>query len=350
MLLMQRYNQAVVAGEIQDDQLQRQIIPSLQRMIGELEKPALRWFRRRQAQAIQGLYLYGPVGAGKTFLMDLFYQCVMIPHKTRVHFHQFMQQVDAQLRLLQGHPNPLQCIAKNLAKTTHLLCLDEFLVLDVATAMILAEFIKHLLAQNVVLVITSNTCPDDLYLNGLQRVRFLPVIDLLKQHCEVFDLKDAHDYRLGRAPKLKAYCYPLDPPTQQQLEQQFDALVVGGLDYTALSVQGRVIPFFKRSEGVIWFQFDVICNLPRSQLDYLELANRFAVIFVSDIPQLTVNDTVKALLLTHFIDVMYDRRVRVIISAAVPIEALYVNGEVLTAFQRTRSRLEEMQSADYFSK
>lgn len=347
MTLRVNYDDAVLRGDIKDDPHQRVIIESLQRVANELERPRHFWFQRRPKKVVNGVYLYGPVGVGKTFLMDLFYQNVGERHKLRVHFHQFMQQIDGQLRQLQGHADPLKCIAAKLSKTTRLLCLDEFLVTDVGTAMVLAELIKHFFLNGLVLVVTSNTRPDDLYLNGLQRVRFLPAIALMKQHCEVIDLTEHHDYRRGRTPWTKAYFCPLNKDAQTAMEEQYAEFAGGVSDNSPLNVQGRVIPYLKRSQRVVWFQFDVICNLPRSQLDYLEIANRFETVFISDIPVLTVSDTVRALLLTHLVDVMYDRKVRLILSAAAAIDALYVEGEVAVAFQRTRSRLQEMQSVDY---
>ena len=347
MILTGNYDAAIARGEIQDDPLQRGVLRSFQRVADALDRPRHFWFRRQPKEGIKGLYLYGPVGGGKTFLMDLFYHHVQERHKSRMHFHQFMQQVDGQLRRLQGHSDPLKVIAKNLAKTTRLLCLDEFLVQDIATAMILAELITFMYAEGIVLVMTSNTAPDNLYLKGLQRVRFLPAIALIKQHFEVIDLTERRDYRLGRTPLEKAYLYPLNEKNDAIMASQFNILVKGRADAAVLSVQGRDIPTIQCSELVAWFEFDVICQLPRSQLDYLEIAQRFHTIFVSRVPVLSVHDTIKALLFTHFIDVMYDSKVRVILSAAAPIDELYLEGEVYIAFQRTRSRLQEMQSVDY---
>lgn len=347
MWLKQLYAKAIGRGEIHDDPLQRVVLESLQQVANALENQSMRWFRPWKKDSINGVYLYGPVGAGKTFLMDMFYQNVNVRGKTRIHFHQFMQKIDAQLRQLQGHPNPVKFIAKQWAKTTRLLCLDEFLVQDVATAMMLAELIQVMLEGGVVLVITSNTAPDDLYRDGLQRVRFLPAIALIKQHCEVIDLTERRDYRLGHAAFAQAYLCPLNKKTQTMMEAQFQELDAGALNEAPLMVQGRVIATVKRRERAVWFEFDVICNLPRSQLDYLEIASRFTTVFVSDIPILSVNDTVRAILLTHFIDVMYDRRVRLRLSAAAPIDRLYLEGEVSSAFQRTQSRLQEMQSVAY---
>lgn len=347
MTLLSHYEAAVARGDIQDDPLQRHILLSLQRLADDIASPRHFWFRRSLNKAIKGIYLFGPVGAGKTFLMDLLFRHVDERHKLRIHFHQFMQQVDGQLRQLQGHSDPLKVIAKKLAKSTHLLCLDEFLVHDIATAMILAQLLKFLFAEGVVLVMTSNTAPDQLYLNGLQRARFLPAIALIKAHCEVIDMLAHRDYRLGRLPLAKAYLYPLNESNDTMMLAQFSAVAKHWTEHLVLSVQGREIQTVRCSELVAWFEFDVICQLPRSQLDYLDIAKRFHTIFVSNVPALTGHDTVRALLLTHFIDVMYDSKVRVIISAEVPIHELYEQGELAITFQRTRSRLDEMQSIDY---
>ena len=346
MNLNDAYDLAISKGEISDDPLQRQILAPLQRLADDLIRPQHSWFKRGKKK-VTGIYLYGPVGAGKTFLADLFYQHVSERFKVRFHFHHFMQQLDAQLRKFQGKKDPLRLIAANLAKTTRLLFLDEFLVYDIADAMILAELLKELIAQGVVLMATSNTRPDDLYLNGLQRSRFLPAIELIKSHCEVWVLADNRDYRLGRTPLLQAYLSPNNDETTHLMAQQFSAIALHIVDDVDLDVQNRLIPCLKCSDRAVWFRFDVICNLPRSQLDYLEIADRFDTIFVSDIPAITSNDAAGTLLLTNLIDVLYDKGVRLIVSAAVPLEELYAPGDVREACQRTLSRLQEMQSVDY---
>lgn len=347
MTLLDVYNTAIASADITDDAAQRAVIVDLQRLTDALTQPPRRWYTLGRKKPINGVYLHGPVGVGKTYLVDLFYEAIPDTHKARFHFHHFMQQIDSQLRRLQGQKDPLRRIAADLAKSTRLLCLDEFLVHDVADAMILSELLQALFAYDIVLVATANTAPDDLYLKGVQRTRFLPAIALIKQHCEVLQLTNDHDYRLGRAPLGEAYLCPLDESAHNSLITQFNSMAKTPVEKGELIVQQREIPCIKYSERTVWFAFDVICNMPRCQLDYLEIADRFDTVFVSDIPQLGEQDTVRALLLIHFIDVMYDRGIRLIISAAVPASQLYVAGAMQTSFKRTLSRLEEMHSADY---
>lgn len=347
MSILARYQQAVFNQEIEDDLRQREVVCELDRLAGELSLPRRSWFARIRGLQSKGIYLHGPVGVGKTFLLDLFYQYLPYRYKARFHFHHFMQQVDAKLRQLQGEKNPLQKIALELSKSVKLLCFDEFMVHDVAHAMILAEFLQALVTRGVVLVMTSNTAPEHLYLNGVQRARFLPVIALIQQHCQVLRLEEKKDYRLGKAPLFEAYLCPAGPEADQKLNQQFMSLASSVEEKGALRVQNRAIPYIKCSVRAVWFDFAVICNLPRSQLDYLEIADRFDTVFVSNVPVLTEKDTAAVILLMHFIDVMYDRGVRLLLSAAVPLEQLYRKGEMLKEFKRTLSRLHEMQSLDY---
>ncbi len=350
MNLIVQYEAAINRGEIEDDPLQRDILSHMQRLAKDLQKANSSWFSCWYRPPIQGLYIYGPVGAGKTYLVDLFYDSIDESKKARFHFHHFMQQIDGQLRLMQGQKNPLQIIAKKLAKSTRVLCFDEFLVHDVAYAMILAELIQAITAHGVILVISSNTKPDDLYLNGVQRQRFLPAIAALNAHCEVLNLNEQRDYRVGREPLVDAYLYPLNAYTNQTMEAQFLSLAGDFQENGAIKIQNRDIPYLKCAEKVIWFAFDVICNLPRSQLDYLELADKFDAIFISDVPELTEKHTLQTIMLIHLIDVMYDRGVNMIISAQVPLEKLYTTGEMAETFKRTLSRLVEMQSVDYLSR
>ncbi|WP_133130869.1 cell division protein ZapE [Legionella yabuuchiae] len=347
MNLLAHYEAAIAEGRIEDDSLQRQILTNLQQLANELVRTN-RWFKRRTS--ITGLYLYGPVGAGKTLVMDLFYQTIPLENKSRFHFHHFMQQVDAQLRSLQGLKDPLKTIAADLAKKNRLLCLDEFLVYDIADAMILAQLLKELFSRKVTLVATSNTPPDQLYLKGLQRARFLPAIDLITTHCQIMTLGDKRDYRLGKAPSVQAYLYPLNEATANKMSAQFDAIAPKAETQSTITVQTREVVCKKVSQDAVWFDFDVICNLPRSQLDYLEIADRFNIVFVSGVPIFSSQDTVKVILFMHFIDVMYDQGVRVILSAQAPPDKLYPQGSLYAEFQRIVSRLFDMQSLDYLNR
>ncbi len=350
MTLIEIYNAAVERGEISDDTLQRDVVAYLQRVADDLVTPVRVWFNWGRKKFVTGLYLHGPVGVGKTYLMDLFYENVEEPQKARFHFHHFMQQIDAQLRRLQGQKNPVRRIAADLAKSTRLLCLDEFLVHDVADAIILAALLSALFEHNIVLVATANAQPDDLYANGVHRERFLPAIALIKQHCQVLLLNHDRDYRLGRAPVLQAWLCPLDDAAHRALVAQFTAIAVNPTDGITLTVQNRAITCVKCSDQAVWFAFNVICNVPRCQLDYLEIAERFDTVFVSEIPVLTADDTVRAMMFIHFIDVMYDRGIHLIVSASVIASKVYVRGAMLKSFQRTLSRLEEMQSVDYLER
>lgn len=350
MTLMTQYEAAIHRGEIDDNLLQREIVQHFQRLDEEVKKSHASWLSFLIKSRIKGIYLYGPVGVGKTYLVDLFYEFLEEKKKARFHFHHFMQQVDAQLRLLQGQKNPLLQIAKKLAKKTRVLCFDEFMVHDVAYAMILAELLKALVAHGVILVISSNISPDDLYRNGVHRKRFLPAIAAINNNCEVLYLDAQRDYRVGRTPLLDAYLYPLNEQTSEAMEKQYMLLNSEFQDHGVVTIQKRKIPYLKCGEKSIWFAFEILCNLPRSQLDYLELADRFDTIFLSDVPALTVNHTLQTIMFIHFIDVMYDRGINIIISAEVAADKLYIEGEMKDTFTRTLSRLLEMQSVDYLTR
>lgn len=349
MNLLDEYQKAVAQSQLVNDPLQREILNHMQRLADDLlsQKPSWFYWRRK---FIQGIYLYGSVGAGKTFLMDFMYQHISERKKARFHFHHFMQQIDAQLRKLQGHKDPLRTIAKHIAQSIRLLCFDEFMVHDVAHAMILAELLKELMNQGVILVFSSNTKPDDLYLNGVHRKRFLPAIELIKQHCEILCLSEHRDYRRGREPVVEAYLSPLNQQNEQKMEEQFTRMTTDIQQQGLIQIQNREVAFFKKGTQAIWFDFAVLCNLPRSQLDYIELAERFDILFLSNVPALTEKHTAQTIMFIHLIDVLYDCGIKLVLSAAVPVEQLYVQGEMKTTFQRTLSRLLEMQSMDYLAR
>ena len=259
-----------------------------------------------------------------------------------------MQWVDQELRRLQGVHDPLQVVVRGLVAEVRVLCLDEFLVQDVAHALILGDLLQGLLAHGVVLIATANTAPDDLYKDGVHREYFLPAIELIKRDCRVMQLNATCDYRLGRAPSITAYFWPLTAENQQAFSQTFAALIAADvLQPNHLTIQNRTIDAVRCTAKVVWFEFDVLCNLPRSQLDYLQLAHIFETIFVSYIPALLPDDIARVVLFIRLVDVLYDQRVRLVILAAVPVEGLYVSGPMAGEFKRTLSRLQEMQSVDY---
>ncbi len=349
MTMLTSYDALVARGDIEDDDEQRQLLVVFEKVAVQLEQVAQKkkWPWQKKTKEKRGIYLHGPVGTGKTFLMDLFYEGIDESRKGRFHFHHFMQQVDVQLRRLQGHQDPLRYLACEIAKSLRILCFDEFLVYDVAQAMILAELLQALLAEGIVLVTTSNTPPDDLYLNGVQRERFLPAIELIKSHCDVISLSHQRDYRLEREQALETYFYPLNSHHEKRLAEQFDLLEAKSHNEGLLMIQNREISYLRCGEKTVWFDFKMICNLPRSQLDYLEIADRFSTIFVSDIPDLTKSSSVFVILFIQFVDVLYDRGIRLVISAEVALSELYVSGSMFNEFKRILSRLEEMQSVDY---
>jgi len=346
------YEEAVVAGALIDSANQRGVLQKLQTLTEAVDAShhAPWWRRWWRAKSPQGLYLHGPVGAGKTYLMDLFYEHLPESHKQRFHFHKFMQYVDDALRQHQGRRNPLRHIAARLARSAHVLCLDECLVEDVADASMLAELVNVLFSQGMILVVTSNTQPDDLYVDGLHRERFLPAIALLKQHCDVMCLDDHRDYRVGRDALPEAYFFPINAANEASMLARFKALACDTVldDVGEMSIQHRFISYIKQAGRAVWFDFDVICNLPRSQLDYLEIAEKFDTVCVSHVPAIGADEPARIVLFIRFVDVMYDQGIRLVLLAAVPLEGLYTEGPMSNMFQRTLSRLQEMQSADYW--
>ncbi|MDF1646651.1 MAG: cell division protein ZapE [Legionellaceae bacterium] len=348
--LLAYYEAAIAAGDIVDSNNQRGVLSKLQVITDVVDASHVKahWWSRRVKNP-QGLYLHGPVGAGKTYLMNLFYTHLPEAHKERFHFHHFMQHVDEALRAHQGRANPLKQIAKKIARDAHVLCLDEFLVEDVADASILAELLNALFKAGVILVVTANTEPDDLYLDGLHRERFLPAIALLKQHCDVICLDDKRDYRTGREILPEAYFFPVNAEHEAEMLSQFMVFASGAelKEAREVVIQQRNIPYIRKAGRVVWFEFDVICNLPRSQLDYLEISTRFDTIFVSHLPAIGENDPARIVLFIRFVDVMYDAGIRLILLAEVPLEMIYIKGPMAGMFERTLSRLREMQSPDY---
>ncbi len=300
--------------------------------------------------APEGLYLWGPVGRGKTFLLDCFDHCLPESLKLRLHFHAFMRRIHAELKAMQGHTNPLIAIAKKLRAEFQVLCLDEFFVSDITDAMLLGELLKALFEKGITLVTTSNCAPDQLYRNGLQRDRFLPAIQRIKTHTDVIELSTSQDYRLRHLAEAGVYYTPLDSSAQAKLNALFNKIThAEGVSTEPLNILGRSLPIIKRSTHVVWFDFHTLCGTQRSQNDYLVLSQDFNIVFLSDIPVIKAHQQDLVTNFIKLIDVLYDAHTQVVISAATEATALYPEGPQHFEFQRTQSRLIEMQSIAYFN-
>jgi cell division protein ZapE len=297
----------------------------------------------------RGVYMYGGVGRGKSFLMDCFFQAVPLTRKTRLHFHEFMREVHRELQELKGVQNPLDELGKRISRRFRLICFDEFHVADVTDAMILHRLLESLFANRVSIVATSNFHPDGLYPNGLHRDRILPAIELLKRQLEVINVDAGIDYRSRTLEHVQLYHMPLGPEADAALERAFEELAEARDEDPRLHIEHREIRARRRAGGVVWFDFRTLCGGPRSQNDYLELATRFHTLLLSDVPQMHPRSSAEARRFTWLIDVLYDRRVKLVLSAAVPPEQLYTEGQLSHEFPRTVSRLTEMQSAEYLA-
>jgi cell division protein ZapE len=295
----------------------------------------------------QGVYLYGGVGRGKSFLMDCFFNAVPIKRKTRLHFHEFMREVHRELVDLQGTVNPLDALGKRMAKRYRLICFDEFHVADITDAMILHRLLDAMHKHGVGMVTTSNFKPDDLYPNGLHRDRIKPAIALLNATMNVVNVDNGTDYRRQTLASLKMYLTPLDAAADAALHDAFVRLAEAHEENPVMTIEAREITAVKKAGGVVWFDFKTLCGGPRSQNDYLEIATQFHTVILSNVPQMFVRHASEARRFTWLIDVLYDRRVKLIVSAAVAAEALYLEGPMVHEFPRTISRLIEMQSQEY---
>ncbi|MEW5885091.1 MAG: cell division protein ZapE [Pseudomonadota bacterium] len=333
--------------------------PAQLRAVEALERCAAEWthFKQRRSNALKkfinrlpiprGVYLYGGVGRGKSFLMDCFYNAVPLRRKTRLHFHEFMREVHRQLAELQGTVNPLDELGRRMAVRYRLVCFDEFHVADVTDAMILHRVLDAMHKYGIGIVTTSNFHPDGLYPDGLHRDRILPAIEGLKRHMDVLNVDHGVDYRQRTLEQLPLYLWPLSPEVEAQMEAAFERLAEARDQEPLLQIEARSIRAIRRAGGVVWFDFRTLCGGPRSQNDYLELANQFHTVLLSHVPHLPVNMAAQARRFTWLVDVLYDRRVKLIVSAAVPPEQLYTEGPLAHEFPRTVSRLNEMQSRTY---
>lgn len=298
----------------------------------------------------RGVYFWGGVGRGKSFIMDCFFAAVPYKRKKRIHFHAFMHQIHGELRQHAGKADPLVPVAERIAKETRLLCFDEFHVSDIADAMILGRLLELLFERGVVFVMTSNYPPDKLYPNGLQRMNFLPTIELIKQKMDVMPLDGGQDYRLRKLEVMPVYHVPHDSETERAMAEYFEvAATMPGTQGKAIEINNRQVKTIRLAPGVIWFDFFAICGDGRAQTDYLELVREYHTILVSDIPVLLARNGSEARRFTWLVDVCYDHRVKLIISAAAYPDDLYIEGPNAHEFFRTASRLTEMQSHEYLA-
>ncbi|MDP3654029.1 MAG: cell division protein ZapE [Rhodoferax sp.] len=335
--------------------------PAQLRAVEALERCAHEWahFKEKRSNAIKklinrpdiprGVYMYGGVGRGKSFLMDCFYNAVPLKRKTRLHFHEFMREVHRELSDLQGTVNPLDVLAQRMAKRYRLICFDEFHVADITDALILHRLLSALFDNGVGLVTTSNFRPDDLYPGGMHRDRILPAIALLNARLEVLSVDNGTDYRRRTLEAVQLYHIPLGSVADQAMEQAFNALAESHDEDPVLHIEARQIQARRKAGGVVWFDFKALCGGPRSQNDYLEIASRFHTVFLSDVPHMPVRMASEARRFTWLVDVLYDRRVKLVMSAEVAPQALYTEGPMAHEFPRTVSRLNEMQSQAFLA-
>ena len=359
---LEKYKLDLEQEDFTYDASQEQAVKHLDRLYADLQQrpsssPAPKWSkwlpsaRAKKLTPCQGLYFWGGVGRGKTYLMDTFYDCLPFSQKLRIHFHRFMQRVHAELKTLQGEKNPLDTVAAKLAGEARVLCFDEFFVTDITDAMILGGLMERLFERGVTLVATSNIVPDELYKDGLQRARFLPAIELINTYTQIVNVDGGVDYRLRTLEKAEIYHWPLDEEAETSLSQSFRSLAPeAGQADTQIDINGRDIAARYLADDVLWCEFDALCDGPRSQNDYIELARIYHAVLVSNVPQMAAAQDDMARRFINMVDEFYDRGVKLIMSGAAPIEELYQNGRLSFEFQRTCSRLLEMQSLEYLER
>ncbi|MEJ8858701.1 cell division protein ZapE [Variovorax robiniae] len=354
MSVLQAYKSELAKRGFQSD-------PAQLRAVEALDRCAREWadYKAQRSNAFKklinrpdiprGVYMYGGVGRGKSFLMDLFFNAVPLRRKTRLHFHEFMREVHRELADLQGTVNPLDELGLRISRRYKLICFDEFHVADITDAMILHRLLKSLFDNGVGFVTTSNFKPDDLYPNGLHRDRILPAIALLNEKLEVLSVDNGTDYRRRTLEQLRMYLTPNGADADKEMREAFERLAESVDEKPILHIEAREIHARRLAGGVVWFDFKTLCGGPRSQNDYLEIASQFHTVLLSDVPQMGVNRASEARRFTWLVDVFYDRRVKLIMSAQVPPEALYTEGPLAHEFPRTVSRLNEMQSAEFLA-
>ena len=352
------YRQRVDRGELTADAAQVRAVEALERLYRDLLRATppsgllgqVAKLAGKRRQPVRGLYLWGSVGRGKTFMMDLFFNALPFQEKRRQHFHRFMAAVHERLKHHRDVENPLEIVAAEIVSETRIICFDEFAVTDIADAMLLGNLFAGLFARGVTLAATSNIVPDQLYADGLQRQRFLPTIALIKQHTDVVHVDGGTDYRLRALERADVYQTPTGELADQRLTEFFEAIAPDEGDHGgALELFGRAIPYRRAADGVIWFDFDSVCDGPRSQDDYIEISRLYQTVLVSNVPRFDATLENQARRFIALVDEFYDRRVKLILSAAAPATELYHGQRLTHDFLRAQSRLQEMQSHDYLA-
>jgi cell division protein ZapE len=348
------YQQLLKTGSFEPDAEQLTTVRAIDRLWHELQQQRQATFvnrlRNKSPPLIRGLYLWGGVGRGKTWLMDLFFEQLPVRRKQRIHFHRFMQRVHSSLRELGNVQDPLPQIAESWAKECKVLCLDEFFVSDIADAMLLAGLLERLFSLGVTLVTTSNIEPDGLYRDGLQRSKFLPAIEQIKQHTRVLELRGSTDFRLRILEQSDLFYSSLNSSAEQVMSANFDRMTAECELAPELEINGRAFFARRRGDGIIWFDFTELCEKPRGSADYIEIARAFNTVMISDMPQLLEENANEARRFIIMVDEFYDRNVKLLLSAQKPIAELYTGKKLAFEYQRTRSRLTEMQSHEYLAK
>ncbi|WP_269751499.1 cell division protein ZapE [Paraneptunicella aestuarii] len=361
MTPLQKYKQDLQRDDFQYDAAQENAVIELQRLYDELTQPlsSSSWRDKLKGAlgkkvtkpVIKGLYFWGGVGRGKTYLVDTFYDCLPIERKMRVHFHRFMHRVHEEMKVLSGESDPLKIVAKRFASEAEVICFDEFFVSDITDAMILGTLFELLFSHGIVLVATSNIIPDELYRNGLQRARFLPAIALLNAHTKVVNVDSGVDYRLRTLEQAEIYHYPLDEQATANLYDYFSKLAPEACEQKQpLEILGRVIQTMSNADGVVMFEFDALCGGPRSQNDYMEISRYYHSVLLANVTQMSARVDDKARRFIAMVDEFYERNVKLIIAAEVPIDELYTQGQLSFEFKRCISRLKEMQSHEYLAR
>ncbi|MCF6225350.1 MAG: AFG1 family ATPase [Xanthomonadales bacterium] len=344
------------SDQLSFDPAQASVVEALQQLYIQLQTEPegrqgllTRLFKPQQSHTPVGLYIWGDVGRGKTMLMDLFYNSLPANTTIRLHFHRFMQRTHVELRKLDGQQNPLQTIAGQWSQN-RVICFDEFYISDIADAMLLGELMKALFSEGVVLVATSNTAPQNLYTNGLQRARFLPAIAAIEKHCKTLHLNSDTDYRLRILKQFPVYHSPLNSATELAISQLYEKLNPGSdRGQLQLQINSRNFTARHRGDGIIWFEFAELCEKPRGSIDYIEIARIFNTVMITGLPVFTDEKTDSLRRFITLVDELYDRGVNLVLSAAADLDNLYLGKRLVFEFRRTYSRLNEMQTQDYLA-